>query len=131
MAIPNKNDYIFHEGEKYQVEFYFTGKGEMPAMEYFDSSDEKVRRKLVALVMWMAQEGRIFDKTLYRIVSWKDKIYEFKPYKDRYFNFSDRRIIITNAYRKKTQKVDKKELSKAINIKKDYTRRVKEESYYD
>jgi hypothetical protein len=33
MDRPKPEDYIFYAGEKFQVEFYFTEKGELPAKE--------------------------------------------------------------------------------------------------
>ena len=51
----------------------------------------------------------------------------------RFFNFFYKggKIIITNAYTKKSQKVDRKELNKAKNIKRDYIRRVERGVYYE
>jgi len=34
MPLPKKEDYIFYQGEKFQVEFYFTKTGKIPAKEY-------------------------------------------------------------------------------------------------
>ncbi len=125
-------DYIFYQGEKFQVEFYFTANGELPAKEYFDLSERQIQIKLLALVKYIAEEGRLFDETKFRSVDKNEKIYEFKPMSERFFNFftDGRRIIITNAYRKRGQKVDPKELAKAIRLKKDYGSRVKKAVYY-
>ena len=128
----NENDYIFYQGEKFQVEFYFTAHGELPAKKYFDSSERLIQIKLLALVKYIAEEGRLFDETKFRLVNKNEKIYEFKPMAERFFNFftEGKRIIITNAYRKKGQKVDPRELAKAIKLKKDYEYRVKKAVYY-
>ena len=63
----------------------------------------------------------------------KEKIFEFKPIGHRFFNFfyEGGKIIITNAYIKKSQKVSKKALEKAKTIKKDYISRVKGGVYYE
>ena len=81
----------------------------------------------------MAEEGRLFDETKFRLVDKKEKIYEFKPMSERFFNFftEGKKIIITNAYRKKGQKVDPRELGRAINLKRDYESRVKGGGYYE
>ena len=42
-----------------------------------------------------------------------------------------RKIIITNAYMKKSQKVSKRDLEKARNMKKTYTARLKGGIYYE
>ena len=133
MNRPRQEDYIFYQGEKFQVEFYFTEKGELPAKEYFDSSEQQVRIKLLALVKYLAENGRLFDETKFRSVDKKEKIYEFKPMAERFFSFfyEGKKIIITNAYRKKGQKMDKRELYRAINLKKDFESRVKGGVYYE
>lgn len=133
MSRPRQEDYIFFQGEKFQVEFYFTQKGELPAKEYFESSQRQVQIKLLALVKYMAQEGRLFDETKFRLVDKKQKIYEFKPLAERFFNFfcEGKKIILTNAYRKKGQKVDQRELARAIDLKEDYESRVQGGVYYE
>ena len=126
-------EYIFYRGEKFQVEFYFNEKGELPAKEYFDAVGRQVKIKLLALVRYMAENGRLFDEGKFRIVDKQEKIYEFKPMAERFFNFfyEGKKVILTNAYRKKSQKVNNRELAKAINFKKDYEFRVKWGGYYE
>lgn len=125
-------DYIFYQGEKFQIEFYFDEKGEMLAKKYYDSASRSVRLKLLALAKRMAEHGKIFDDTKYRIVDKNKKIYEFKPKAERFFNFfcKGKKIIITNAYLKKGQKVNQQELDRAIDLKKDYEIRAKGGGYY-
>lgn len=108
MKRPKPEDYIFYKGPKFQIEFYYNEKGEMPAKQYYDSGSRLVRLKLLALVKYMADNGRLFDKTKFRVVDKNKKIYEFKPKDDRFFNFfyEGKKIIITNAYPKKGQKVN-------------------------
>jgi len=133
MANPKVQEYIFYQGEKFQIEFYFTENGKLPAKEYLEETSSETKVKLATLVKRIAEAGKIFDITKFRIVDRKERVYEFKPLNYRFFNFfyKGRKIIITNAYMKKSQKVDRKELQKAINIKKDYDRRVREGIYYE
>lgn len=133
MHRPKIEDYVFYQGTKFQVEFYFTEKGELPAKEYFDSADPLVQTKLLALVKYMAENGKLFDDEKFKNVDKNEKIYEFKPMAERFFNFftAGRRIIITNAYRKKGQKVDPRALAMAISLKKDYEYRIKKGQYYE
>ena len=130
---PKKEDYIFYQGKRFQVEFYFTGDGFMPAKEYLESVSLGARVKLAALVKYIAEEGRIFDITKFRIVDPKEKIYEFKPLDCRFFTFfyEGGKIIITNGYMKKSQKVSRGDLEKGKNYKRDYIRRVKGGAYYE
>jgi hypothetical protein len=46
MTLPKKEDYIFYQGEKFQVEFYFTETGEIPAKEYLEKESLGVQVKL-------------------------------------------------------------------------------------
>ena len=62
MAIPGKENYIFYQGERFQVEFYYTEAGEIPVKEYFENSSMDVRVKLATLVKYIAEQGRLFDK---------------------------------------------------------------------
>ena len=38
ITLPKKEDYIFYQGEKFQVEFYFTKTGKIPAKEYLEKA---------------------------------------------------------------------------------------------
>ena len=130
---PKSEEYIFYQGEKFQIEFYYTEKGEIPAREYLESiSSRKVVVKLAAYVKLIADEGMLYDEKRYRIVDRRERIYEFKPANYRFFNFfhAGRRIIITNGYAKKSRKADRRELRRAVNLKKDYERRISEGRYY-
>ena len=132
MGFIRSEDCVLYQGTRFQVEFYFTEKGDIPAKEHFDSSERLIQVKLLALVKYLAEEGRLFDETKFRLVNKEEKIYEFKPMSERFFNFfwEGKKIIITNAYHKKGQKVDLKELARSIKLKKNYELRVKEETYY-
>ena len=44
MALPKKEDYIFYQGEKFQVEFYFTKTGKMPAKEYLEKESLNMKK---------------------------------------------------------------------------------------
>ena len=133
MTLPEKEDYIFYQGEKFQVEFYFTKTGKIPAKEYLEKESLDVQVKLAALVKYIADHGRLFDITKFRKVDSRDNIFEFKPVNHRFFSFfyKGRKIIITNAYMKKSQKVSKGDLEKARNMKKAYADRIKGGIYYE
>lgn len=133
MTKPKNEEYIFYQGHKFQVEFYFTETGNIPAKKCLEEAALDIKVKLAALVKYIAEHGKIFDITKFRMVDSKEKIYEFKPVQYRFFNFffEGKKIIITNGYLKKSQKVRRRDLEKARDIKKDYTRRVKEGRYYE
>lgn len=133
MAIPKTEEYIFYQGERFQVEFYFTETGKLPAKEYLEETSVGVKVKLAALVKYIADGKKIFDTRKFRLIDPQERLYEFKPLNHRFFNFFYKggKIIITNAYMKKSQKVDRKELKRAKNIKRDYIHRVKGGIYYE
>ena len=132
MAIPKKEEYIFYQGERFQVEFYFTETGRIPAKEYLEDTALDVKVKLAALVKCIGEHGKIFDITKFRMIDSKEKIFEFKPLQHRFFNFfyEGGKIIITNGYMKKSQKVNRRDLERAKELKKDYIYRVKGGGYY-
>jgi len=133
MAIPQTAEYIFYQGQKFQVEFFFDQKGCIPAKEYLKTlQEQKALVKLAAFVKLIADVGILYDEQKFRIVDHKEKIYEFKPAGHRFFNFfyTGGKIIITNGYAKKSQKVDKRELNRAIQYKKEYIQRVTGGEYY-
>lgn len=132
MTVPPKEEYIIYQGQKFQIEFYFTAAGEIPAKEYLEELSLEVKVKLAALVKYLAEHGKIFDITKFRMVNATAKIFEFKPLSYRFFTFfcEGKKIIITNGYRKKSQKVSGRDLERAISIKKDYIDRVKGGNYY-
>lgn len=105
----------------------------MPAKEYLEKESLDVQVKLAALVKYIADHGRLFDITKFRKVDSRDNIFEFKAVNHRFFSFfyKGRKIIITNAYMKKSQKVSKRDLEKAKNMKKTYTARLKGDIYYE
>lgn len=79
----------------------------------------------------MGNIGQIRNKTKFN--SEGDKIYAFKPQPHRFlcFFFSGGKIIITNAFHKKTQKLPKGEKDKALKYKDDYELRVNRGDYYE
>ncbi|MBA7494503.1 hypothetical protein ES702_05079 [subsurface metagenome] len=132
MPIPKTEEYIFYQGERFQVEFYFTETARLPAKESLEKTSLQVKIKLAALVKYVADVGEILDIRKFRLVDRKERLYEFKPLGHRFFNFfcEGRKIIITNAYMKKSRRTDRNELRKAISMKKDYARRIKGGTYY-
>lgn len=62
-----------------------------------------------------------------------DQIYAFKPAPDRFlcFFFDGAKVIITNAYEKKTTKMPAREKQKALKARADYITRCKRGDYYD
>jgi hypothetical protein len=89
---------------------------------YFKFCDDVTQASLLFLVKTIAEIGRIYDETKFRIEDRQNKIYCFKPREERFFCFffTGKKIIITSAYTKKKQKLDRNELRKAIQIRREY-----------
>ena len=88
--------------------------------EYFLELDKDRRRKFLMLVKRIGDAGKINDKTKFRNEG--DQIFAFKPQPDRYlsFFFAGKKIIVTNAFAKKSQKMPVREKQRSLEYKKDY-----------
>ena len=124
-------EYIAYQGTEFTIEWFYNTNGESPALEYFLKQPEPKKRKALNLFRLMGDQGKIFDKTKFRYED--DKIYAFKPQPDRYlcFFFQGRKIIITNAFVKKTDKLPREEKELALKAYRSYEKRIKEETYYE
>jgi len=114
--------FLVYKGVYYAVYFHAGTKSSSSVNEYFESCDDVTQASLLFLVKTIADIGRIYDKTKFRIEDRQNKIYCFKPREERFFCFffTGKKIIITSAYAKKKQKLDRNELKKAIQIRKEY-----------
>ena len=122
---------IVYRGRKFTIEWYFNKSGKSQPLDYYLSLDEAQQIRFVALVKRMGDFGSIIDKTKFRNEG--DKIYAFKPKPDRYLCFfvSGRKIIITNAFIKKQDRLPPEEKRRALEIKADYEIRLREGVYYE
>ena len=110
----NKDSCLIYEGDYYKVEWYFDDTGYSQAYEYFLKVSPVQKRKFLILVKKIADFGTIYDKTKFRNEG--DNIYAFKPQPDRYlcFFFTGKKIIVTNAFQKKSDKLPPNEKATAI-----------------
>ena len=78
----------------------------------------------------MGDFGKISDKSKFRNEG--DKIFAFKPQPERFLCFfiKGKKIIVTNAFRKKSQKIPARHKERALNCKKSYMGRSKKGEYY-
>ena len=135
---PDPTDVLYYKGTIFRVEWYYTIEGRLPACEQYRKLDETDQERLKKIVRYIADSppGTLLPKTLYRIEDAIHKIYAFKSRNERFFNFmvDGRRIVITNAYRKHSQKMGKTDLDKlktAAIYRADYLRRVANGTYYE
>jgi phage-related protein len=123
-------DRIAYIGSEFTIEWYFDKKGQSQALEYFEKQSKDKQRKLLNLMRLLGDHGKIFDETKFRNEG--DGIYAFKPQPDRYlcFFFKGKRIIITNAFIKKTDKLPKNEKERALKAFENFEERIKDKTYY-
>jgi phage-related protein len=123
--------WVAYAGEEFTIEWYFDTKDYSQALEYFKKQPKEKQRKLLNLIILIGDHGKIFDETKFRNEG--DGIYAFKPQPDRYLCFfcKGKKIIITNAFMKKTQKLPKTEKEHAIKAQESFERRIKEGTYYE
>jgi len=74
--------------------------------------------------------GKIFNEEKFRYEG--NQIYALKTSPDRFlcFFFEGSKVIVTNAYEKKTAKMPPSEKEKSLKAKEDYIKRYKGETYY-
>ena len=127
----DKNTCLIYKGEFYRVEWYFDDSGYSQAYEYFLKVSATQKRKFLILVKKMADFGIIYDKT--KFINEGNSIYAFKPQPDRYlcFFFTGKKIIVTNAYYKKSDKLPPSEKAIAIKNMAAYKRAVSEKEAKD
>lgn len=125
------NKYLAYQAQFYTIEWYYDHKGSSQALEYFNDLPDDRKRKFINLFRIMGDRGKLFDITKFRNEG--ESIYAFKPQLDRYlcFFFKGKKIIITNAFMKKTEKLPSREKEKALKALESYEIRVKEGTYYE
>ncbi|OGV29190.1 MAG: hypothetical protein A3E88_01870 [Legionellales bacterium RIFCSPHIGHO2_12_FULL_35_11] len=125
------NEYVAFKGRKFLIEWYFDAKGNSIALDYFESLNDDEQIKLLNLFELMGNIGIIKNETKFR--SEGDKIYAFKPQPHRFlcFFFTGKKIIVTNAFHKKTDKLPAKEKNRALKIKENYESRISSGDYYE
>lgn len=124
-------EFIAYRGGAFTIEWYYDSKNYSQTLDYYNTLDPNERIKLLKLLKRMGEAGEIKDKTKFMYEG--DKIYAFKPQPDRFlcFFFSDKKIILTNAFRKKQQKLPENEKNKALKSKNDYVIRLQRGDYYE
>lgn len=124
-------EFIAYEGDHFTIEWFFDVDGESQSLDYFEGLSEKEQDKLFHLFQRMGDFGKISDTTKFR--NENNGIYAFKPKPDRFLCFfqTGKKIVITNAFRKRQDKLPKTEKERALKCRNDYRMRVQSGEYYD
>src|SRR5215510_15057052 len=111
---------IIYKGEKFTLEWYYDKSGKSVAKEFYLKTSTDLQKKFLVLVRRMGDFGKIFDKTKFR--NEEDGIYAFKPQPDRYLSFFTigKKIIVTNGFKKETDKLPNNEKEFALRCRQDY-----------
>ena len=122
-----KQKFIAYEGEQFTIQWYSDDRGKSEVLNYYEDLPEIRKDKIIYLFKLIGDIGKIFNKEKFRYEG--EQIYAFKPSSDRFlcFFFDGATIIVTNAYEKKTLKLPRRELEKALKLKADHINRAKKE----
>lgn len=125
-----KKSLIAYQGSVFTVEWYINNQNKNDAFEYFKKLPPDRQKKALHLFRLLGDVGKLFNEEKFRYEG--DQIYVFKPAPDRFlcFFFDGSKIIVTNAYEKKSSKMPPREKQKALKAKNDYSKRCKEGTYY-
>ncbi len=123
--------YVAYEGRCFTIEWYFDAKRYSQPLEYFMNLDEDEQDKVLYLFKRMGDFGKISDRTKFNYEG--DSLYAFKPQPHRFLSFFivGKKIIVTNSYRKKSDKIPHNEKKMALKNRSDYLRRVDKGEYYE
>lgn len=124
-------EFVIYQGVAFTLEWYFNAKGQSQAREYYLSLDDAERRKVLFLFKRMGDLGRIVDQAKFRNEG--DKVFAFKPQPYRFLSFFvvGSKIIVTNGFRKKTDKLPTGEKETAVKAMTDYHTRTQKGGYYE
>ncbi len=124
-------EFIAYKGEALTVEWFFNEKGKSEALNFFETLSKSQKRKTLMLFKRIGDFGKISDITKFRNEG--EKIFAFKPQPDRFLSFFyvGKKIVVTNGFRKKDQKLPLKEKNLALKRMKDYDSRVTNGGYYE
>lgn len=113
------------------IEWFYSQKDESQALDFFNNLSSQEQQKFFYLVKRLGDFGFISDKTKFRNEG--DGIYAFKPQPNRFLAFfiEGGKVIITNAFTKKGQKLRKQDKDTAVLARTEYKRRVQEGCYYE
>lgn len=124
-------EYIAYSGDRFVIEWYYDMKGHSDPFSYFETLTEIEQDRTFYLFKRMGDFGKISDTTKFNNEG--DGIFAFKPQPHRFLSFFviGKKIIITNAYRKKGNKLPTSEKTLAKKRRSDYIERTKKGNYYE
>lgn len=113
--------------DEFEIIFYEKNDGTMPAKEFLDSLDVKMRAKMVRTVVMLKCSGHELREPYSKPLS--EGIFELRAKvgsdisRVLYFFVTGRTAVLTNGFIKKTQKSPKEEIERAKRYRADYLSR--------
>lgn len=108
-----------------EIVFYKTQSGRSPIEEFIDTLSSKEAQKVLWVLKLVEEEKNISTK-FYKFLSNSDGIIEIRAqhgnnnFRMLGFEHNRKLIVLTNGFRKKDQKVPRKEINLALERKKEY-----------
>ncbi|RHX90238.1 hypothetical protein DLM76_20455 [Leptospira yasudae] len=126
-----KPEYLVYQGPVFQIEWFFDKNSKSVSLEFFEGLSIDEQDDFLVLVKKMADTGKIFNEQKFRNEG--DKIFAFKPKPNRFLCFFTvgKKIIITNGFPKRQDKLPANEKARAVAFRKDYLERTEAGAYYE
>ena len=107
----------------YSLEFFKRKNGKCPVEDFLDIVDKRDRTKITSWLILLEERGHLLIRPYTDTARGKIRYLRIDKgtmcYRLFYF-FDCKKIIITNGYIKKTQKLDESEIETAENFRKEY-----------
>ena len=115
-----KRPIILYEGEKFTIECAIRKGGSSESQDFLDSMSIADKAKIIKVIKRLANVGRIINTEQFKKV--EGKIWEFKYYQTRIFMYycARQRVVLTNGFYKKGDKIPKEEIKRANQIMNEY-----------
>ena len=124
-------EFIAFKGIKFTIEWYYGENKKSQSKDYFESLDENRKISTLNLFKLMGNIGQIRNKEKFNFEG--DGIYAFKPQPDRFLCFFQKgqKIIVTNGFHKKQDKLPVSEKDRALKARASYFERLERGNYYE
>ncbi|MFQ5424458.1 MAG: type II toxin-antitoxin system RelE/ParE family toxin [Phycisphaerae bacterium] len=104
------------------IEYAVCANGKMPAKEFIEGLPEADQRKIAVLLHRMAEKGDVPNRQQFKPV--RGKLFEFKKHQIRVFCFRNGdRWLLTNGYKKKTDRLDSGQIRWAETVMQEHLQR--------
>ena len=110
---------IIYSGNRFDI-YAITVQDECPALEFIDNLEDRDQAKIIQLLNVTADNGTPSNPEKFKKLE-KD-IWEFKSYQVRLPCFFEKEkiIVITHGFKKRKNKIPRKQIERAIKLRNDY-----------